>query len=91
MRIAASIAVVAVTVGFVVLPACAEEERPSDPFGNYTTELNKDAPLVRIWESLRYQMKLEKAYFHECQEFLVACVPLRVPGSSPLLLVTTSK
>jgi predicted transglutaminase-like cysteine proteinase len=68
MRIAASIAVVAATVGFVVLPACAEEERPSDPFGNYTTELNKDAPLVRIWESLRDQMKLEKAYFHECQE-----------------------
>jgi predicted transglutaminase-like cysteine proteinase len=68
MRIAASIAVVAVTVGFVVLPACAEEERPSDPFGNYTTELNKHAPLVRIWDSLRDQMKLEKAYFHECQE-----------------------
>ena len=68
MRIAASIAVVAVTVGFVVLPACAEEQRPSDPFGNDTTELNKDAPLVRIWESLRDEMKLEKAYFHECQE-----------------------
>jgi predicted transglutaminase-like cysteine proteinase len=68
MRIAASIAVVAVTVGFVVLPACAEEGRPSDPFGNYTIELNKDAPLVRIWDSLRDQMKLEKAYFHECQE-----------------------
>jgi hypothetical protein len=68
MRIAASIAVVAVTVGFVVLPACAEEERPSDPVGNYTTELNKHAALVRIWDSLRDQMKLEKAYFHECQE-----------------------
>jgi predicted transglutaminase-like cysteine proteinase len=68
MLIAASIAVVAVTVGFLVLPACAEEGRPSDPFGNYTTELNKDAPLVRIWDSLRDQMKLEKAYFHECQE-----------------------
>ena len=68
IRIAALIAVVAVTVGFVVLPACAEEERPSDPFGKYTTELNKDAPLVRIWDSLRDQMKLEKAYFHECQE-----------------------
>ena len=65
MRIAALIAVVAFTVGFVVLSACAEE-RPSDPFGNHTTELNKDAPLVGIWESLRDQMKLEKAYFHEC-------------------------
>jgi predicted transglutaminase-like cysteine proteinase len=67
IRIAALIAVVAVTVGFVVLPACAEEERPSDPFGNHTTELNKDAPLVAIWESLRQQMKLERAYFHACQ------------------------
>ena len=45
MRIAALIAVVAVTVGFVVLSACAEE-RSSDPFGNHTTELNKDAPPV---------------------------------------------
>ena len=68
MRIAASVVVVAVTVAFVVLPACAEEERPSDPFGNYTTELNKHAPLTKVWDSLRDQMKLEKAYFHECQE-----------------------
>ena len=68
MRIAASIAVVAVAVGFVVLPAYAGEERPSDPFGNHTTELTKDAPLVGIWESLGAQMKLEKAYFHECAE-----------------------
>ncbi len=64
----ALIAVVAVTVGFVVLPACAEEARPSDPFGNHTTELTKDSPLVGIWESLRDQMKLEKAYFHECSK-----------------------
>jgi hypothetical protein len=39
MRIAALFAVVALTAGFVVLPASAEE-RPSDPFGNHTTELN---------------------------------------------------
>ncbi len=63
MRIAALIAVVAVTVSFVVLPACAQEEHPSDPFGNHTTELNKDAPLAAIWDSLRQQMKLERAYF----------------------------
>jgi predicted transglutaminase-like cysteine proteinase len=42
------------------------DERPSEPFGNYTTELNKDAPLVGIWKSLTDKMKLEKAYFHEC-------------------------
>ncbi len=68
MRIAALIAVVTVTIGLVVLPACPEEVRPSDPFGNHTTELNKEAPLVAIWEFLREQMKLERAYFHECQE-----------------------
>src|SRR6516165_2370334 len=65
MRIAALIAVVAVTVGFVVLSACADE-RPSDPFGNHTTELNKDAPLVGIWVSLTERMQREKVYFHDC-------------------------
>jgi len=42
----ALIAVVAVAIGFVVLPGVADEARPSDPFGNYTAELNKDAPLA---------------------------------------------
>jgi predicted transglutaminase-like cysteine proteinase len=64
----ALIAVVAVTIGFVVLPGVADEARPSDPFGNSTAELNKDAPLVAIWDSVRDQMKLEKAYFDDCQE-----------------------
>jgi len=68
MRIAASIAVVAVTVGFLVLPAYAEEERPSDPFGNYTTELNKDAPIVKTWDLLRDKMLIEKGYFHKCEQ-----------------------
>jgi len=54
----------AVVVG-LVLPARADE-RLSDPFGNSTTELNKDAPLVGIWKSLTDKMQLEKAYFHEC-------------------------
>jgi predicted transglutaminase-like cysteine proteinase len=54
----------AIVVG-LVLPAHTDE-RPSDPFGNYTTELNKDAPLVGIWKSLTAMMQLEKAYFHEC-------------------------
>jgi hypothetical protein len=48
MRVAILATVVAVVVGFFS-PASADE-RPSDPFGNYTTEINKDAPLVRIWE-----------------------------------------
>ena len=57
---------VAIVVGSV-LPAPADE-RPNDPFGNHTTEPNRDAPLAGIWESLRDKMQLEKAYFHECLE-----------------------
>jgi hypothetical protein len=57
---------VAIVVG-LVFPAPADE-RPSDPFGNHTIELNRDAPLAGIWESLRDKMQLEKAYFHECLE-----------------------
>jgi hypothetical protein len=37
---------VAIVVGLVL--SASAEERPSDPFGNHTTELNKDAPLVGI-------------------------------------------
>ena len=55
---------VAIVVGSV-LPAPADE-RPGDPVGNHTAELNKDAPLVGIWDSLKDKMQLEKAYFHEC-------------------------
>ena len=64
MRIAVLATVVAVVVGFAV-PASAGE-RPSDPFGNHTTEIVEEAPLVEIWESIRHQMHLEKAYFYEC-------------------------
>jgi predicted transglutaminase-like cysteine proteinase len=54
----------AIVVG-LVLPARADEPA-SDPFGNHTAELNKDAPLVGIWDSVKAKMQLEKAYFHEC-------------------------
>jgi len=64
---------VAIVVG-LVFPAPADE-RPSDPFGNHTTELNRDAPLVGIWESLRDKMQLEKAYFHEGLESKEAPCP----------------
>ena len=65
MRVTIWATVVAVLVGFA-LPVSADE-RPSDPFGNDTIEINsKEAPLVKIWESLRHQMHLEKAYFYEC-------------------------
>jgi predicted transglutaminase-like cysteine proteinase len=57
---------VAIVVG-LVLPALGDE-RPSDPFGNHTIELNNEAPLVEIWESLRDQVLLDKAHLHSCIE-----------------------
>ncbi len=61
----------AVLVGFA-LPACADE-RPNDPFGSHTIELSKEAPLAEIWESLRHQMSLEKAYFYQCLQSAEDC------------------
>ena len=60
------VAAFAIAAGFV--PAAAED-RPSDPFGDVTVELNKDAPLAKIWELLRDKMLIEKGYFHKCLEF----------------------
>ena len=67
MHIAALVTVVAIVVGFAV-PTSADD-RPSDPFGNHTIELDKDAPLFGIWESLRDRVLLDKAHFHSCIEF----------------------
>ena len=50
MHVAIFVTAVAIVVGFAV-PTCAND-RPSDPFGNHTIELNKEAPLVEMWESL---------------------------------------
>ena len=50
MHVAIFATVVAIVVGFAV-PTCASD-RPSDPFGNHTIELNKETPLVEMWESL---------------------------------------
>ena len=66
MRIAAFIAVVAVVGGFAT-PISADD-RPSDPFGNHTTELNNGSPLFAIWETLKDQVRLDKAHFHACIE-----------------------
>jgi predicted transglutaminase-like cysteine proteinase len=66
MHIGVFVTVVAIVVGFVV-PISADD-RPSDPFGNHTTELNSEAPLVEIWEFLRDQVLLDKAHFHSCIE-----------------------
>src|SRR6478752_6436232 len=64
LHIAAFVTVVAIVVGFAV-PTSADD-RPSDPFGNHTIELDKDAPLFGIWESLRDKVLLDKAHFHSC-------------------------
>jgi predicted transglutaminase-like cysteine proteinase len=65
MRVAILAAAVLVILGFAL--SASADERPSDPFGNHTTEINnKEDPLVGIWQSLGQQMHLEKAYFYEC-------------------------
>src|SRR5262249_17722230 len=64
MHVAIFVTVVAIVVSFAP-PTCASD-RPSDPFGNQTIELNKETPLVEMWESLRDQVLLDKAHFHSC-------------------------
>jgi predicted transglutaminase-like cysteine proteinase len=66
MHISAFVTVIAIVVGFAA-PTCAND-RPSDPFGNYTVELNEEAYLFGIWESLRDQVLLDRAHFHLCIE-----------------------
>jgi predicted transglutaminase-like cysteine proteinase len=67
------IVVAALIVGFAA-PTWAND-RPSDPFGNHTVELNKEARLVEIWEFLRDQLLLDKAHFHSCIETNNASCP----------------
>ena len=70
MHVAMLLIVVAIVIGFAA-PTSAND-RPSDPFGNHTVELNKEARLVEIWESLREQVLLDKARFHSCIESMNA-------------------
>src|SRR5215831_5799206 len=66
MPMAVAVTVLAIVFGFA-MPASAED-RPSDPFGNDTIELNKEADLVSIWEAHKDQVLLDKAHFHSCIE-----------------------
>jgi predicted transglutaminase-like cysteine proteinase len=66
MRIATFVTVVPIVLSFAV-PASADD-RPSDPFGDHTIELNNEAPLVETWETLRDKVLLDKAHFHSCLE-----------------------
>src|SRR5262249_34317300 len=81
MQIKVFVTVVAIVIGFQV-PTFAED-RPSDPFGNHTIEVNKDGLLFTIWESLRDQVLLDRTRFHSCIESdKIAC-----PEVSTLLKV----
>ena len=62
MHVAAFVTVVAIVVGFAA-STCAND-RPSDPFGKHTVELNEEAYLFGIWEYLRDQVLLDRAHFH---------------------------
>jgi len=41
-------------------------DRPGDPFGNHTIELNDDTPLVQVWASLRHLVLVDKVRFEAC-------------------------
>ena len=58
--------VVAIMVSFAA-PTWAND-RPDDPFGNHTVELNKEARLVEIWEFLRDRVLLDRTHFESCIE-----------------------
>jgi predicted transglutaminase-like cysteine proteinase len=66
MHIAALLTVLAFVVGLVT-PISADD-RPDDPFGGHTVELNKEAPLFAIWEFLKEQVILDKTKFLFCIE-----------------------
>ena len=66
MKIALFVTVIAMMAKLVV-PVTADD-RPSDPFGSYTTELDKEAPIAMIWDSLRDKMLIEKGYFNKCEQ-----------------------
>src|SRR5258707_15086198 len=66
MPMAVYVTVLAIVFSFAV--RASADDRPSDPFGNHTIELNKEAPLVEIWEFLNDQVLLDKARFHSCIE-----------------------
>jgi predicted transglutaminase-like cysteine proteinase len=73
MHIAAFVTVLAFVVSFAT-PTFASD-RPSDPFGNHTIELNDEAPLFEVWKFLNDQLLLDKTRFHSCIEQSNASCP----------------
>lgn len=68
-----AVVTILVLAGFA-LPTSAND-RPKDPFGNHTVELDKEAALFATWESLRDQVLLDKAHFHYCLEHSESACP----------------
>ena len=72
MRQRPNLCTVIFVIGFAISPwlvvPTKADDRPGDPFGDYTTDLNRDAPIVKMWDLLRYEMMIEKGYFHRCLE-----------------------
>jgi predicted transglutaminase-like cysteine proteinase len=66
MHTAAFVTVLAFAVSFST-PTSAND-RPGDPFGNHTIELNNEAPLFEVWKFLSDQLMLDKTRFHSCIE-----------------------
>src|SRR5215468_661027 len=81
MPIAVLATAVAIIVGFAA-SACADD-RPSDPFGSRTVELNSDAPLFQIWEFLKNVVLLDKVQAQRCLE----SSDIPCPGVSTLVKI----
>jgi predicted transglutaminase-like cysteine proteinase len=81
MYSAAVVTVIAFVVGFST-PTSAND-RPSDPFGNHTIELNNEAPLFEVWKFLSDQLLLDKTRFYSCiQQRSTSC-----PEASTLMTI----
>ncbi len=63
-----AIFVTAFAIATVLVVPTIASERPPDPFGNHTAELNSDAQIVKLWDSLRNKMVIEKGYFRKCSQ-----------------------
>lgn len=64
MHLVLIVTVFAILAGLMV--STTANDRPSDPFGDYTVDLYKDASLTKMWDALRGQMLIQKDYFHKC-------------------------
>jgi predicted transglutaminase-like cysteine proteinase len=75
MRLALFVIISAFAAWCALMPTYAED-RPSDPFGVATTELN-EGPLVETWKMLREQLYRDNVHIVSCSKFSTfACSPV---------------